>query len=75
MSIKHGGLTILCNGCGNAMRDLGEWPVIWPKTEGGIGHKNVQQASRYACQTCKIPTDDFAGGLPVMATIIETDLT
>ena len=64
------GLIVVCNGCGEAMRDMGEWPIMFPKEEKP--NKNSQQAARYACRTCRIPHPTFAPGVPVQISIVDT---
>lgn len=63
-------LVILCNGCGEPMRCMGEWPVQWPKAEKP---KNIQQAFRYTCRTCRIPREGIKTGIPVMMTIVGSE--
>ena len=70
MSAKYTGLNVFCNGCGEPMRDLGEWPFVWPKSNKP-GH-NMQQSSRYVCRTCKYPNSP---NVPVGIVILETDLS
>ena len=65
---KYGSLTIICNGCGEPMRDFGIWPVQHPKIDKPM---NTQTASCYACETCKTPHSSFKGGIPVRVCIIE----
>jgi len=59
-------LTILCNGCGKPMRSMGEWPLVYPSSDGT---NNIQQGARYACNTCRLPNPKFKKGVPVMASI------
>jgi hypothetical protein len=55
------------------MRDMGEWPITWPKHEGNTpGPMNIQRASRYACETCRLPHPEFKAGIPVIIGIVET---
>lgn len=68
---KHDGLTILCNGCGEPMRSLGEWPVVFPKPTNGGTAMNVQQATRYSCGTCRTPHPHYEKGIPVLISILE----
>lgn len=66
-------LTILCNGCGEAMRKFGEWPVVFPVPEESEtkGSRNVRQAYAYACKTCKIPAPMYDKGIPVRVSILK----
>lgn len=66
-------LKIVCNGCGELMREFGEWPVVFPKVEPSEtkGAYNVQQAFRYACRTCKTPHSAYEKGIPVMVSILK----
>lgn len=68
---KYSELTVICNGCGKPMRSLGEWPFQWPPD---VERSNIQQTSRYACGTCRLPHADFPKGIPIMATIIEDEI-
>lgn len=69
MSTKYGSLTIICNGCGEAMMECGLWPSQFPKDDNGF--RNVQQATRYSCKTCRTPHEKYDKGLPVMVAILE----
>jgi hypothetical protein len=51
------GLTIICNRCGEPMRDMGEWPVVFPKVKDHPLGGHHQQAARYTCTTCRYPAD------------------
>ena len=64
-------LAIICNGCGQLMRNMGEWPVQYPRE---AEPKNIVQAIRYACNVCKIPSDKFKPGYPNIITIIGESL-
>lgn len=70
MSHKYGNLIVLCNGCGNPMRDMGEWPICYPAPKEVGPTMNVHQANRYMCTTCKMPHPDHKLGTSVMATIL-----
>lgn len=65
-------LIIICNGCGEPMRELGEWPVVFPKPEEDTtkGSRNVQQAYCYSCKTCKTPCATYAKGIPLKVSIL-----
>ena len=71
---KYTHLAIVCNGCGELMRDLGEWPITYPERGGSVQvSKNLQQSTRYACKTCKTPHPSFERGVPVLISIIECE--
>lgn len=65
-------LIVLCNGCGEPMRDFGEWPVCFPKPTGDKEGTtmNVQQVIRYGCRTCRTPHEGYAKGIQVMVSIL-----
>jgi RNase P subunit RPR2 len=60
-------LVTLCNGCGEPMRFMGEWPVQFPKSNGP---KNIQQVYRWICRTCRTPSEASAKGVPVAISIV-----
>lgn len=62
-------LVCICNSCGKVMRNMGEWPVRYPK-EKDNSNSNTVQCIRYSCTTCKVPSDTFNPGYPVMFTIL-----
>ena len=64
------GLTIICNGCGDPMREMGEWPVQWPKADKP---KNMQQSFRYYCSTCRLPNPQYKPGIPFGINILVDD--
>ena len=66
-------LIVICNQCGEPMRDLGEWPVQWPRADK---LKNMQQSFRYTCATCKytVPNSEFKGCVGI-SILIEGDVS
>jgi hypothetical protein len=71
MSVTQQKMSAICNGCGVPMRDMGEWPVTFPKGEGNPIHYHTLQCRRFACRTCRIPDDKIAKGYPVMVALID----
>ena len=70
LSLTHSeaeALILTCNGCGEPMRFMGEWPVQWPKADHTM---NIHQAYRWACPTCRTPHPRTPNGLPVLIAII-----
>lgn len=63
-------LKIICNGCGEVMRELGEWPVSFPRHSTEKTY-NMQQAFRYLCRTCKTPVESYDKGVPVGISILK----
>ena len=58
-------LHIVCNGCGELMGQMGEWPITHPReldAEGILKPVNTQQAFRYNCKTCRTPCLEYAPG-------------
>lgn len=65
---------VLCNGCGNAMRYMGEWPIVYPKfsneEQENFKHDNTHQALRWTCKTCRTPHPTYEHGIPVMVNLL-----
>lgn len=75
-NVKFDELIIICNGCGQPMQNMGEWPITYPRPKETVENytqtlQNVQRASRYSCMTCRTPHAEFSKGIPVMVAIIE----
>ena len=65
--LDYRGLIIICNGCGESMREMGEWPVQYPKVDKP---KNIQQSFKYVCKTCRTLHLEHKPGIPVMISIV-----
>lgn len=65
-------LVIICCGCGEPMRNLGEWPIQYPREDK---HKNIVQGFRYHCKTCKIPSPNFKPGYECSIAIVGEEVT
>lgn len=76
MTITQTKLHALCNGCGKLMRDMGEWPVRYPReiSSSTVGSGNILQARLFACaEGCKTPSKDYDKGYPVMISLVDID--
>ena len=63
------GATIICNGCGNPMRDYGILPLVqWPKHENP--NANYQVCHKFAFSTCRISKDDYVNGVSMMISLV-----
>jgi hypothetical protein len=60
-------LTIICNGCGQRMRDWGIWPIQFPKADGLINYHHMHC---YGCNTCATPHEQVVKGIPVQISIM-----
>lgn len=69
MNILQVKLSVICNGCGKLMRDMGEWPTTFPKEKDQAGH--VLQCRRFMCTTCRIPSENYEKGYPVGFAIVD----
>lgn len=58
---------VICNGCGCKMKDMGIWPVQFPKADG---IKYLHMAHRFNCTTCKTPNSEYEKGTPIMVSIL-----
>ena len=66
-------LNALCGICGELMRDLGEWPITYPRKENHTAAHTLQ-ARRFSCRTCRAPpnnAEQYAGGYPVIIALID----
>jgi len=68
MAANYEDLDIICGTCGKLMRCIGEWPVQFPRDTDAA--KNLQQITRYICETCRLPHPDYAKGTVVGINII-----
>lgn len=50
---------IICGGCGEVMRFMGEWPIQSPREDK---FSNMIQAYRWACKTCRIKSPNYDKG-------------
>ncbi len=74
MNITNMKLHAFCNGCGELMRDMGEWPVQFPRQEGvHQGACFTLQARRFVCKTCRTPSDKYEKGYPVIISIVDNE--
>ena len=70
INILKSKLNVICNGCGMLMRDMGEWPVQFPRDNDLAGH--TLQARRFACSAdCRIPNSSYEKGYPVIIAIVD----
>lgn len=63
MDLFKSKFNVLCNGCGELMRDMGEWPMQYPRNKDYGGH--TLQGRRFMCKTCRTPSPDYERGYPV----------
>lgn len=65
-------LHVVCNGCGELMRQMGEWPTQFPnKLETGKYTYGTQQSFRYSCKTCRLPNEHYKNGVSMMVSILD----